>query len=116
VWGVSVAATVVCARVAAGLLGHWIVGYVAHTHGYVRWAIDGAPVAGKNTWLLGALSFGEGFHNNHHAHPGSARMGQVWWELDLGWAMIRLLERVGLVAEVRSCDRGGTLKPGARAA
>jgi stearoyl-CoA desaturase (delta-9 desaturase) len=57
--------------------------------------------------VLGWLSFGEGFHNNHHQHPNSARMGERWYELDLGWLAIRACERLGLIWDVRRSDRVG---------
>ncbi len=93
-------AVCVCARTAAGILGHWFVGYAAHAWGERRFAIDGAREGGTNLPLLGVLSLGEGFHNNHHAFPRSARMGLRPRELDLGWAMVRLLEKLGLVRDV----------------
>jgi len=104
----------VCGRVAMGILGHWFVGYVAHKFGYVRYHVEGASEHGRNTWLLGVLSFGEGFHNNHHAQPSSAAMGEAWWELDLGYAAIRAMEAVGLVWGVQSSRRANVaMKTGA---
>jgi len=47
------------------------------------------------------LTFGEGWHNKHHAYPSSARMGFRWWELDLTWQHIRLLHRLGLARRIR---------------
>jgi hypothetical protein len=64
--------------------------------------------------LLGIVSFGEGFHNNHHANPGSARMGEARYELDLGWCLLRGLERVGLASELAASHRGATLRHNAR--
>jgi stearoyl-CoA desaturase (delta-9 desaturase) len=52
--------------------------------------------------VLGALSFGEGFHNNHHANPGSARMGETWYELDLGYLLLLALEELNLVWDVKA--------------
>jgi len=95
----------VCMRVSAGILGHWFVGYVAHKWGYMRYTIHGATEEGRNTYLLGLVSFGEGFHNNHHAYPGSARMGHAWWELDLGWLAICAFEHLGLIWGVRAVGR-----------
>jgi len=46
------------------------------------------------------LSFGEGFHNNHHRYPASARMGLRWYELDLGYGVIRVLAALGLARDV----------------
>jgi stearoyl-CoA desaturase (delta-9 desaturase) len=47
------------------------------------------------------LSFGEGWHNNHHAHPTSARHGLAWYELDLNWIGISALRMVGLAWDVK---------------
>lgn len=102
VLGPEAVALCVCARTAAGILGHWAVGYAAHVWGERRYALPGAAESGTNIWVLGVLSFGEGFHNNHHAFPGSARMGQKAHELDLGWWVIRGLCRLGLVRDVRT--------------
>ena len=60
----------------------------------------------RNVWWVGLLALGEGWHNNHHAFPGSARLGQRPWQLDPGWAFVRLLERVGLARDVRRPGRG----------
>lgn len=55
----------------------------------------------RNNTLMGWLAFGEGWHNNHHAFPYSARFGLRWWQMDAGFLFIRLLERMGLVWNVR---------------
>ena len=54
----------------------------------------------RNNPLIGLLSAGEGWHNNHHADPTSARHGHKWWEFDLTWEIIRLLMRLGLATKV----------------
>jgi fatty-acid desaturase len=54
----------------------------------------------KNNVFIGILAAGEGWHNNHHADPRSARHGRRWWELDIAWLLIRLLERAGLARDV----------------
>jgi fatty-acid desaturase len=54
-----------------------------------------------NVWWVALLSAGEGWHNNHHAHPGSARSGLRPFELDLSWIMIRLMKCCGLVGWLR---------------
>lgn len=51
--------------------------------------------------LIGVFSLGEGWHNNHHHLPNSARMGLRWWELDLGWCGLVILERMGLVWDLK---------------
>ena len=99
--GPAAAATIIGLRGALGFLGHWFVGYAAHRWGTQRFAIAGAAESGTNVWLLGVLSFGEGFHNNHHRYPASARMGIRWYELDLGWAVVRALVALGLVRGVQ---------------
>jgi len=55
----------------------------------------------RNNWLVAVLVFGEGWHNNHHAFPSSARHGLQRWQLDVSWWVIRGLERLGLVWNVR---------------
>ena len=50
---------------------------------------------------MAVLSFGEGWHNNHHAFPASARHGLRWFEFDITWMHIRLLQRLGLTRRVR---------------
>jgi stearoyl-CoA desaturase (delta-9 desaturase) len=55
----------------------------------------------RNVWWVSVFALGEGWHNNHHAFPGSARHGQAWWQFDPGWAFIRLLQGLGLAWDVR---------------
>jgi stearoyl-CoA desaturase (delta-9 desaturase) len=97
-------AVCVCLRTAGGLLGHWFVGYAAHVWGERRYRIAGARESGTNLGLLGIASFGEGFHNNHHAFPWSARMGLGRGQLDLGWLSLRALEAAGLVRSLRAAQ------------
>ena len=56
----------------------------------------------RNNWLLALLTFGEGWHNNHHHFPGSVRQGFYWWELDLTYYGLRALSWLGLVWDLRS--------------
>lgn len=58
----------------------------------------------RNNFLCGIFSGGEGFHNNHHAFPTSARHGLEWWQPDLAWYVIRLMELTGLVWNVKVPD------------
>ena len=114
-FGPAAALTLVCLRVAVSVLGHWFIGFLAHKYGYVRYELDGSPEIGRNLLVLGVLSFGEAFHNNHHANPGSARMGEAWFELDLGYLFILALERLGLAWDVRATGaRGNVGRPNAR--
>jgi stearoyl-CoA desaturase (Delta-9 desaturase) len=55
----------------------------------------------RNNSLLAVLALGEGWHNNHHRFPGAARQGFAWWELDLTWLGLRMLNAVGLVHDLR---------------
>ncbi|MFO0799932.1 MAG: acyl-CoA desaturase [Gemmataceae bacterium] len=55
----------------------------------------------RNNWLVGVLAMGEGWHNNHHAFPTSARHGFRWWQADVSWYTIWALERVGLAWRVK---------------
>jgi fatty-acid desaturase len=87
-------------RVWAAQVAHGYIGYEAHARGELRWVVPGAIECGRNRWALGVLSLGEGFHNNHHAFPGSARLGHRWYELDAGWVVIRAMAAVGLAWDV----------------
>lgn len=59
----------------------------------------------RNVWWVGLLACGEGWHNNHHAFPKSARHGMLWWEVDMTWATICLLEKLGLATDVVSPNK-----------
>ena len=59
------------------------------------------PDDSRNNWLLALLTFGEGWHNNHHRYPATARQGFLWWEIDLTWYGLRLLERLGLISGLK---------------
>jgi len=54
-----------------------------------------------NSLFLALLTFGEGWHNNHHKYPGSARQGFFWWEIDLTYYGLKVLERLGVIRELR---------------
>ena len=56
----------------------------------------------RNNAIVGVLALGEGWHNNHHAFPSSARHGLEWWQFDSSWVVIRSLEKLGLVRDVRT--------------
>ena len=55
----------------------------------------------RNNAIFGVLAMGEGWHNNHHAFPTSARHGLKWWQFDLSYCVIRLMEMLGLAWRVR---------------
>jgi len=58
----------------------------------------------RNNWLVALLVFGEGWHNNHHAFPSSARHGLHRYQIDVSWLVIRAMERLGLVWNVKVPD------------
>ena len=89
IWGV-------CARVAVCVTGHWLVGHFAHREGGQTWVVDGACVQGFDVKIAGLISMGESWHNNHHAFPGSARLGLEPGQVDLGWLLLLAFERAGL--------------------
>ncbi len=75
----------------------WLVNSAAHLWGYRNY--DTADQS-RNNFVVGILAAGEGWHNNHHADPRSARHGHKWWELDVTWLTIRLLMLCGLATNV----------------
>ena len=91
----------VCARVTAGVFGHWLIGYFAHNHGGLVHEVRGAVVQGRNIRFISLLTMGECWHNNHHAFPGSAKLGLASDEWDPGWWAILVLQRVGLIWNIR---------------
>jgi fatty-acid desaturase len=91
----------VCARVSAGVFGHWMIGYLAHNHGAIVREVRGAAVQGRNVRMVSLLTMGECWHNNHHAFPGSARLGLAAGEWDPGWWVLSGPTRIGLVWGIR---------------
>jgi len=72
---------------------------LAHSVGRRRYA---SRDSSRNNLWLALLTFGEGWHNNHHHFPGSARQGFFWWEIDLTYYGLRLLATAGLIRDLRS--------------
>jgi fatty-acid desaturase len=64
-----------------------------------------------NVWWVGLLAMGEGWHNNHHALPGSARSGLRWFEFDLSWLIIRTMKQLGLAGRVNDLGAKLPAKP-----
>ena len=75
----------------------WSINSITHLWGYRNYD---TPDGSRNNVLIGLISNGEGWHNNHHADPASARHGHRWWEFDVAWLTIRLLMRAGLARNV----------------
>jgi stearoyl-CoA desaturase (delta-9 desaturase) len=77
----------------------WAVNSVTHLWGYRNYETDEDS---RNNLIVGFISNGEGWHNNHHADPRSARHGHLWWEIDNTWLTVRLLAWLGLADEVQT--------------
>ena len=69
-------------------------------HRFGRRRFDTRDDSRNNLWLA-LLTFGEGWHNNHHFFPGSARQGFRWWEIDLTWYGLRVMAMLGLVRDLK---------------
>ena len=96
-WGVFL-------RVTVGLHATWLVNSATHLWGRRRFF---TPEDSRNSWWVALLTFGEGWHNNHHAFPTSARHGLKWYEIDLNWWGIRILQ----LLRCGSCDQACPIQP-----
>ena len=85
-------------RTVVGLHSTWLVNSATHMWGTQRFRTQDTS---KNSFWVALLTFGEGWHNNHHAHPQSARHGLTWYEVDLNWYGIQALRMVGLAWDVK---------------
>jgi fatty-acid desaturase len=84
-------------RTVVGLHATWLVNSATHVWGSRRFATRDDST---NSWFVALLTFGEGWHNNHHAHPTSARHGLKWYEIDMNWYGIWALKIVGLATQI----------------
>jgi stearoyl-CoA desaturase (delta-9 desaturase) len=91
IWGVFVR-LVVCYHVT------WLINSASHMSGYRSFHTGDLST---NCWWLALLSWGEGWHNNHHAFPFSARHGLRWFEIDFTWLLIRALRLLHLAREIK---------------
>src|SRR5690606_39511062 len=64
----------------------------------------------RNNWFVALITYGEGWHNNHHAYPAMARAGHKWWEIDCTFWAIKGLEKCGLIWDVRSEEHTSELQ------
>jgi stearoyl-CoA desaturase (delta-9 desaturase) len=77
----------------------WFVNSASHIWGYRTFeSNDGA----RNLWWVSLVTYGEGWHNNHHTYPHMAKSGLMWWEIDVTWWSIRVLQILGLAKKVVS--------------
>jgi stearoyl-CoA desaturase (delta-9 desaturase) len=85
-------------RVTLNLHATWLVNSATHMWGRRRFATKDDS---RNNWWVALVTFGEGWHNNHHAHPTSARHGLAWYEIDLNWWGIRTMQFLGLAKSIK---------------
>lgn len=93
-WGVFV-------RVVVGWHTTWFVNSLAHYSG--KRSFDTKDDS-TNNWFVAILTFGEGWHNNHHAYPSSARHGLKWYQFDMNWITISIFKRLGWAKQIRVYD------------
>ena len=86
----------ICSRVSVSILGHWLIGYFADNDGDRDWHVEGAAVQGHNVRFAALATMGESWHNNHHAFPGSAKLGLEPGQWDPGWWVLCGLAYLGL--------------------
>lgn len=75
----------------------WLVNSATHLWGSRRFDTRDDS---RNNAFVAAVTFGEGWHNNHHAFPRSARHGLTWKEFDINWIQLRILEKLGLISNL----------------
>ena len=90
-WGVFL-------RVTLGLHATWLVNSATHLWGKQRFSTNEDS---RNSWWVALLTFGEGWHNNHHAFPRAARHGLKWYEIDINWYGITFLKFLGLAKSIK---------------
>ena len=88
-------------RTILGWHATWLVNSATHLWGKRRFETRDDS---RNNGFIAAITYGEGWHNNHHAYPRSARHGLTWKEIDPNWIQIRILEKLGLVKDVYAYD------------
>ena len=98
VGGWSLMLWAMCFRIVFGLHATWLVNSATHMWGARRFATRDDS---RNTWWVALITFGEGWHNNHHAHPTSARHGLAWYEFDISWIQIKLLKLLGVARKIQ---------------
>lgn len=82
----------------------WFVNSVTHIWGYRNYETKDDS---RNLWWVALVAFGEGWHNNHHANPSAAKSGHRWWEFDLTYGIIKLMQWTGLAWQIHPVVAGG---------
>lgn len=96
--GLSVFLWGFCLRQVAVYHGTWFVNSATHVWGYRNYKTRDQS---RNNWWVAFLSYGEGWHNNHHAYQRLARHGHRAWEIDITYAMIWTMKKLGLAKDVQ---------------
>ncbi|MCH8830172.1 MAG: fatty acid desaturase, partial [Planctomycetes bacterium] len=97
-----------CVRMVFAYHGTWLVNSATHLWGYRNYETRDKS---KNLWWVAILAYGEGWHNNHHAHPTVAPAGHRWWEVDITWWSIKVLRFFGLATDVNDHIPASNKKP-----
>jgi stearoyl-CoA desaturase (delta-9 desaturase) len=95
-WGIAF-------RVTFGLHATWLVNSATHMWGGRRFETRDDS---RNNWWVALITFGEGWHNNHHAHPTSARHGLAWYEFDPSWILLKFLKLAGIAKSIQVAKVG----------
>ena len=96
--GISYVLWCIFFRTVFGLHTTWLVNSATHMWGSRRFLTSDTS---RNSFWVAIFSFGEGWHNNHHAHPQCARHGLTWYEIDINWYSISLLRMLGLAWDIK---------------
>ncbi len=93
-------------RVVFGLHATWLVNSATHMWGKRRFNTRDDS---RNNWWVALITFGEGWHNNHHAHPTSARHGLAWYEFDPSWIALKVMRVFGIAKSIRVASIGSVI-------
>ncbi len=96
--GISFVLWGLCARMVVCYHCTWFVNSATHVWGYRNYESSDRS---RNLWWVALLSYGEGWHNNHHAHQRLAKHGHRWYEIDVTYRTIWVLEKLGLATNVQ---------------
>jgi stearoyl-CoA desaturase (delta-9 desaturase) len=91
IWGFFIS-TVLCYH------GTYTINSLSHVFGRQRYRTGDTS---RNNWLLAIITLGEGWHNNHHFYPNSARQGFYWWEIDVSYYVLKVLSWMGIIWDLK---------------